>query len=74
MFDIVLGFLKAAAPGAILVGAIWLGYLALTHGWGWVLAKVEAWWKSKKTEAASVTSRLSTVESDIKAIKTKIGL
>src|ERR1035437_7411099 len=76
----IIGFLAAASLVA------YVGYLTLSHGWGWVLAQWNARKQRIETDAAAVfsaqwagltaplTSTIAVIEADVAALKTRVGL
>ena len=62
-----IGYGLAAALGAAAFGAAWFGVLAVKKIGAPLLARLRAWWG--KGEA-----RLAAIETDVKALKTKVGL
>lgn len=69
-FDIVFWMIIGAA---LLLGARF-GYLVAKKGAGWGFAKLEAWRQSAKHAAQALEGRIKTLETDVTAIKTKVGL
>jgi hypothetical protein len=76
MFGIELTTIALVAGGA-------LGWIVLSHGWGWVLAKVEGFIANEKATVvanialatqADLITRISTAEANIVALKAKVGL
>ena len=78
-----LGLQLTSIPVLIAAGAV--GALTIEHGWGWVLGKVKAYRAKAQTTFDEVTAqvtaatadlagKVSSIESEIAAIKTKIGI
>ncbi len=59
------------ALGAFLVFALWFGYLAVTKGGGWALAKLKAWWTSAKNDLAAIKSDLAALEARVTSLESK---
>jgi hypothetical protein len=79
MFGIESATLTLVLAGA--AGAV--AWIILSHGWGWVLAKVETFVANEKATVlanialatqSDLITRISTAEANITAIKTKLGI
>lgn len=76
----VIGFLAVASL------VVYVGYLTLQHGWGWVLAQWKARKQKLETDAAAqfavqwasltapMASTIAVIQADIAALKGKVGL
>jgi hypothetical protein len=66
------------AEGVALCGVAWFVYLAATKGLPYAWTKLKTWWSADvaavKSGLAGAESRLTAVEADVKALKTKVGL
>jgi hypothetical protein len=68
------------ALGAVLVCLAWLAFLVVKHGWGWVLAKLQARAARLEADAKAKTDavlgpiekRMSSIEADLAQIKMKL--
>ena len=67
----------------LLIGAGALGWLVLSHGWGWVLAKFHTIIANEKAYAvanlniatnSALVDRMTAAETAIAALKAKVGI
>lgn len=65
------------AEGVAICGMLWLGTLVATKGLPAAWTKLKTWWSADvaavKSGLAGAETRLTALETDVKALKTKVG-